>query len=129
MNFCPSCGQQLAEDTRFCPNCGKTIQETQAPTEPAATEPQPTPAQAPQDTTAAPQAPFPQGPNTSPAVTEINPLLPHGPKQFPMLPGETKKEYAARQKPLLKAWKKFVSKPCWRSTRPLWRGVATRIRR
>ncbi|MCL2106225.1 MAG: zinc-ribbon domain-containing protein [Oscillospiraceae bacterium] len=80
MNFCPSCGQQLAEDTRFCPKCGKTVHQT--PTEePAATNPQPTPEQAPQDATAAPQAQFPQESTTSPVTPEQAPQRPHKKKK------------------------------------------------
>jgi len=81
MNFCPGCGQQLAADTRFCPKCGK---ETQAPTEPAATEPQPTPEQAPQEATASPQEPIPQASNTSPAAP---PQAPQRPKKKKLLVG------------------------------------------
>jgi len=76
MNFCPNCGQQLAEDTRFCPKCGKTVQQEAPTEEPAATNPQPTPEQAPQDATAAPQAQFPQESNTSPATPEQAPQRP-----------------------------------------------------
>jgi len=76
MNFCPNCGQQLAEDTRFCPKCGKTVQQEAPTEEPAATTPQPTPEQAPQDATAVPQGQFPQEVNTSSATPEQAPQRP-----------------------------------------------------
>jgi len=81
MNFCPSCGQQLAEDTRFCPKCGKTVQQETPTEEPAVTNPQPTPEQAPQMPTAAPQGQFPQEVNTSSATPEQAPQRPQKKKK------------------------------------------------
>ena len=100
MNFCPKCGQQLAEDTKFCPKCGITVQEQQpAEQPPAEQEPQNIPAPMSVEQVAQPAS-------IRANITEINPILPHTVKQYPMLEGETKAEYIAWQKPLLKAWKK-----------------------